>query len=76
MAPRSRDPLAVTAGSTPIRRRARGFGLALILVGVLGGLLKAALDGARAYVFGYPLVIMDVTRAASALTLGERGHAS
>lgn len=70
MAPRSRDPLAVTAGSTPIRRRARGFGLALILVGVLGGLLKAALDGARAYVFGYPLVIMDVTRAASALTLG------
>ncbi|TAK27796.1 MAG: DUF1254 domain-containing protein [Myxococcaceae bacterium] len=50
------------------RRSARVL-LALTVI-VLGVLLKVTLDGARAYVFGYPLVIMDVTRAAAALTVG------
>jgi len=58
-------PLAPT---TRKRRTARALvALTLLVVGVL---LKGALDGARAYVFGYPLVIMDVTRAAAALTVG------
>ncbi len=50
------------------RRTARVLvALTLLAVGVF---LKVALDGARAYVFGYPLVIMDVTRESAALTVG------
>ena len=54
----------------PNRRRRTARVLLALAVIVLGALLKVALDGARAYVFGYPLVIMDVTRAAAALTAG------
>lgn len=51
------------------RRRTAWVLLALMAVG-LGAFLEGAVDGARAYLFGYPLVIMDVTRAAAALSAG------
>ena len=51
------------------KRRTVRVLLAITLL-VVAVFLKVALDGARAYMFGYPLVIMDVTRAAAALTVG------
>jgi len=50
----------------------------LILTFLLAGLLyakrKQIILGAEAYIFGYPLVIMDVTRANAALTIGPGNH--
>ncbi len=50
----------------------------LIAVLLLGGTLYAKRDyivlGAEAYIFGYPLVIMDVTRSNSALSIGPENQ--
>lgn len=47
---------------------------ALLLAGVLYSKAEQIILGAEAYIFGYPLVIMDVTRANAALMLGPENH--
>jgi hypothetical protein len=50
----------------------------LIIVVIVGSILYRKAEyvvlGAECYMFGYPLVIMDVTRAGMALTLGRENH--
>ena len=47
----------------------------MLLAGaVLYAKAEAILLGAEAYIFGYPLVMMDVTRASSALTVGPENQ--
>jgi hypothetical protein len=48
--------------------------LTLLLAGLLYAKREQILLGAEAYIFGYPLVIMDVTRANAALTIGPENH--
>ncbi len=47
---------------------------ALLVAAALYWLADRAVLGAQAYLFGYPLVIMDVTRANAALTLGPENQ--
>jgi hypothetical protein len=47
---------------------------ALLLGGTLYAKREHILLGAEAYLFGYPLVIMDVTRSNSALTIGPENQ--
>jgi hypothetical protein len=62
----------------PIMRRV------VIFVGLLMGLLLVTLYalkdkimlGAEAYVYGYPLVIMDITRKQSAINIGPEKRAA
>ena len=68
----------------PRRRPGRAWRWLLTLLGLLGLLLAAAAGlylkaepivlGAETYLFGYPLVIMDVTRASAALTVGPENQ--
>jgi hypothetical protein len=66
---------------TPARRGARlrrPLAALLMAVAIVAGLVYAKAEsvvlGAQAYVFGYPLVIMDVTRAVAAQTIGPENH--
>ena len=68
-------------GTSPARRLARltrALAGVLVVVAVAGGALYAKSEqivlGAEAYIFGYPLVMMDVTRAHAALVLGPENH--
>ena len=63
--------------SSPARRLARlkrAIVVVVLPLALLVALLYAKSEqivlGAEAYIFGYPLVIMDVTRANAALTVG------
>jgi len=47
---------------------------AVIVAGVLYAKSEQIVLGAEAYIFGYPLVMMDVTRVNAALTLGPENH--
>ena len=47
---------------------------AVIVAGALYAKSEQIVLGAEAYIFGYPLVMMDVTRANAALTLGPENH--
>jgi len=48
--------------------------LIVIVAGALYAKSEQIVLGAEAYIFGYPLVMMDVTRANAALTLGPENH--
>ena len=67
--------------SSPARRLARlkrailAIALPLVLlVALLYAKSEQIVLGAEAYIFGYPLVVMDVTRANAALTVGPQGR--
>ena len=67
-------------GSTARRlaRLKRALLAALIVLVAAGAVLYAKAEqivlGAEAYVFGYPLVVMDVTRASAAITIGPENR--
>ncbi len=48
--------------------------ITMALVGLLYAKSEHIILGAEAYIYGYPLVIMDVTRANAALTLGPENQ--
>ena len=60
------------------RRRVLVPLVVLALVVAVGAVLRAKSEhivlGAEAYIYGYPLVVMDVTRAHSALTVGPENQ--
>ncbi len=68
--------------SASSRRRVKPWGYALLafvaLVTAAGAVLYAKSEhivlGAEAYVFGYPLVVMEVTRAHAAVTVGPENQ--
>lgn len=69
------------SATSPARRLARlkrAMLAVLIPIVIVAGVLYVEAEqivlGAEAYIFGYPLVIMDVTRANAALTLGPENH--
>ena len=72
-------PQAASPPRVTLFKRLKWFLLLLALpVLLLFGLLYAKSEqivlGAEAYIFGYPLVIMDVTRANAALTIGPENQ--
>lgn len=50
------------------------LGIALLAAAVLYSQAEKVVLGAEAYLYGYPLVIMDVTRAHAALTVGPENQ--
>ena len=56
----------------------RALALVLVLVAALAGALIATSEqivlGAQGYIFGYPLVMMDLTRASAAQTVGPENQ--
>ncbi len=68
---------ALAAASRPrVIRRLLATTLVLVLSAAAGLYMKAEtiLLGAEGYIFGYPLVMMDATRANSALTIGPENQ--
>jgi len=58
-----------------MRRLLIAFGLMVALaLASLYGLKDKIMLGAEAYVYGYPLVIMDITRAQSAINIGPENQ--
>ncbi len=80
--PRSSQHSPASVSTLPsvqgLTRLKQGLVTFLILVVVIGGVLYAKAEkvalGAEAYIFGYPLVIMDLTRANAALTIGPENQ--
>ena len=69
------SPLSPGRRQSRLKRFLFGLLVSVLLCAVLvGGVLYSKSEqiilGAEAYIFGYPLVIMDVTRASAALSLG------
>ncbi len=68
----------MSASAASPARLKRALFAVLLVVAVVAAALYAKSEqivlGAEAYMFGYPLVIMDVTRAGAALALGPENH--
>ena len=68
----------MTSSAHRLRRLKRGllaFGLGVAAIaGTLYVKSEQIVLGAEAYIFGYPLVMMDVTRVNAGLTLGPENH--
>ena len=81
VAPPSRNRPMNPSTTTPPRRLTRlqrAILAVLIVVAIVAGVLynesEQIVLGAEAYVYGYPLVMMDVTRANAAQVIGPQNH--
>jgi hypothetical protein len=69
------SPASPARRLTRLKRALLALAIAAVIVaGALYAKSEQIVLGAEAYIFGYPLVMMDVTRANAALTLGPENH--